>query len=109
MVTCQKLLLSFTHDPSSPSFYSNTFQNIPGIYGTLAEVHVSTKHTAVIQIKNLTNFSLNFKSNLLVIRIFLLNSAIAMANLDLISRVHLALFVISLPKYLQYPTFQVVF
>jgi hypothetical protein len=35
----------------------------------------------------------------------LLNGAFAMAILDLISRVHLASFVIMLPKYLKYFTF----
>jgi hypothetical protein len=47
-----------------------------------------------------------FKSSLLVKRIFfLLNAAIAMAILDLILWVHLASFVIMLPKWLQYSIF----
>jgi len=63
-------LLSSAHAPynwSSPSFYSTT---------------------AMLQIQNWTTFCLQFKSNILVNRIFLLNYVFASANLNLISRVH---------------------
>jgi hypothetical protein len=61
------------------------------------------------QIYNFSSFFLKFKSNLLVKRVVLLNAAFAKAILDLISRVHLALFVTMLPKQLEHSTFSVVF
>ena len=53
-----------------------------------------------------TNFFLNCKSNVLVKRaLFLLNAALAIAILRLISQVHLSSFVKMLPKYLKDSTF----
>ena len=50
----------------------------------------------------LTSFSLQLNSNLIVKTFLLLHAAVAMTILHLISRVHLALFVITLHKQLKY-------
>ena len=56
--------------------------------------------------KPFTSFFLISKSNVLVKRVlFLLNAALAVAILHLISQVHLPLFVKMLPKYLKYFAF----
>ena len=53
-----------------------------------------------------TSFSLKFKFNLLVKRVFfLLNASFSMEILDLISHVHLPSFVSILRKYLKHSTF----
>jgi len=57
----------------------------------------------MLQMQSFNNLFLKFKSNLLVRRpFFLLNAVFAIARFDLISHVHLASFVITLPRYLEY-------
>ena len=57
-------------------------------------------------LQDTTSFFLNWMSNVLVKRaLFLLNAALAIAILHLISQVHLPSFVNMLPKYLKDSTF----
>jgi hypothetical protein len=83
--------------------------NLPIYFvSTLWNVQVSVPYKAMFQVQHFTSSFLKFKSNLLLQRFFFsFNPAFAMATLDLISRVHLASFVIMLPKYLKYSTFSV--
>ena len=55
----------------------------------------------MLQMWHFTSFCLEFKSNLLVKSLPLMNAAFVMTILDLTSRVHLAPFVITLPKQLE--------
>jgi len=78
-------LLRLSHDPSnwsSPSGFTTTFQNIPGISDLLSELSNFHHHTS---------FYVTLKSNLPVKRFFLLKSPFVMAILDSIWRVGLAL------------------
>ena len=83
----------FQHHISKLSMY---------FWSTFQSVQVSAPNKAMLQMQHLTSLFLKFKSNLLVKRVVLLDAAFAMEILDLISRVHLASFVLMLPKYLKY-------
>jgi len=85
---------------SSPSFSSTKFQNFsPGISDLLSEVSNFQHHKKLYSNCN----TLRYKSNLPVKRSLLLsNAAFAMEILDLVSHLHLATFVIMLPKYMKY-------
>jgi hypothetical protein len=59
------------------------------MHNLLFEVPKLQRHT-MLRSKHFTSFVLQFKSNLLVKRFFLLNTALAMTTLDLISSANLA-------------------
>ena len=67
------------HISKLPRYFCYTFQS----------VQVSAPHEAMLQMQHFSS-----KSDLLVKRVFLMNDAFAMAILDLISHVYLALFVV---------------
>jgi hypothetical protein len=84
---------------------STTFQNFLDISDLFSEVSTFQHHTKLCsKCSTLLVSSLDL-SPLPAKVFFLLNAALAMAILDLISRVHLASFVIMLPKQLKYVTF----
>ena len=95
---------SFSHDRpnlSSPSFSITTFQNFQGFRIYLRKCPIVN----TIQ-NNVSNVA--FHSFLPIcgeLLFFLLNSAFATAILELISRLHLALFVVRLPTELKHFTF----
>ena len=102
------ILLHCSHvNWSTPSFSSTTYQNFPSISDLLSKVPMFQHHTKLYsKCSTLLVSSLNLSPLLLVKRtFFLLNVAFAKAVLDLILLVHLALFVIMLPKQLKYSTF----
>ena len=80
-----------------PIFYQHHISHLPRcILCTFRTAPVSAQYKAM----HFTSFFLYFEFNLLVKRVFvLLNAAFSMAILELMSRVHLASYVIMLPKY----------
>jgi hypothetical protein len=92
-------ILHFSHDRSkvlSPSFSSTTFQSFPSFFNLLFEV--STFHNQTLKCYKcsiLLVYSLNMSPILLVKRAYWLNVTFSIANLDLISLVHLASLVIT--------------
>ena len=97
------ILFHFSHDHSkwsSSSFSSTPFKIFPGISDLLFEVSKFQHHTQLCsKCSNLLYIYIYiYKSNLLAKRIFfLLNVAFAVEVLDLISRIHVASFVITTP------------
>ena len=91
---------------SSPSFSSTTFENFPGISDLLFEVSSFQHHKMLC-----SKCSTSLASSLISVQsaseksLLPLNAAFAMTILDLISREHLASFVIMLPKKLKNSTF----
>ena len=102
-------LLHFSHDRSkwsSPSFSNTTFTNFQVFLIHFRKCPVFSTIQTYAPVLYLISFLIKFKSSLLVKRVlFLLNAAFATASLDLISRVHIAAFVIILPKYVKCSTF----
>ena len=118
LISCRIFLSSFTLSNTS-SFLTRSVQLIFYIllqhhiskigwyfWSSFWNVQISAPHNVMLQMQHFTFFSLEFKPNLLVKKaFFLLNSAFAMTILYLILHVHLASFVILLPKYFKYSTF----
>ena len=95
-------LLHFSHDRSkwsSPSFSNTTFTAFQVYLLYFQRCLIFSTIQTYAPMLYLTSFLLKLKSNTLVKRVFfLLNAAFARASLDLISRVHLAAFVVMLSK-----------
>ena len=84
---------------SSSSFSSTIFQNFASISDLLSEVPTFQHHTLLCSKWHFTGFFFQFLSPVCWWKdFFLLNAAFAVANLGLISRVHLASFGLMLPK-----------
>ena len=103
----QYFLISHTIGPTdlvhlSPAAHFKTFQIFLIYYPKCPSFSTIQCYAPNV---TLTRFFLKFKFSLLVKRVFLLNAAFATEILYLISRLYLASFVITLPKWLKYSLF----
>ena len=103
------MLLHFSHDPSSwssPSFSSTPIQHLTGISDLFSEVSKFQHRTKLYSKYSILLVSCLYLHPICRWKVFfLLNATFAIAILVLILCVHLASFVIMLPKQLKYSTF----
>ena len=96
-------LISFLLQPHISKlsrYFCSAFQNVQD----------SAPYRAMLHMEHVTHFFFKFKPNLLVKSFFFFfYGAFAVTILDLIPFVHLASFVIVLPKYMKYSTFSTCF